>query len=104
MQAEALGSFGHCENGLSFREAENWGVWVWVVLRGLWSGQPKALGPKSQRKYHVRSVCRFKASVLDNKRLSSLVEEQKSAQRLAFDPGLQKDIAGRIDQKLKELI
>lgn len=42
--------------------------------------------------------------MLDNKRLSSLVEEQKSAQRLAFDPGLQKDIAGRIDQKLKELI
>lgn len=52
----------------------------------------------------MRSVCPFKASMLDNKRSSSLVQELKLAQRLAFDLGLQKDFAGRIDQKLKELI
>lgn len=64
----------------------------------------KGLRTKITKEIPRRSICCFKASMLDNKRLSSLVEEQKLAQRLTFDPGLQKDIAGRIDQKLKELI
>lgn len=43
MQDETFGSFGDHENSLSFRKAENCGVWVHAVL---WKGQAKALSLK----------------------------------------------------------
>lgn len=57
-----------------------------AALRGLWSGQPKASAPKL-----FKGIPRWAV-------------RGRPPRDGHLDPGLQKDIAGRIDQNSKELI